>query len=92
MSRLTLFNSPLLLGFEHFERVLDGVSKASTDGYPPPCSFPSSLFPRSSNSPDACQTPNCEFRLRRPLVRATGGCLSLSARPPRAGRRGACAP
>lgn len=35
MSRLTLFNSPLLLGFEHFERALDRVSKASGDGYPP---------------------------------------------------------
>jgi HSP20 family molecular chaperone IbpA len=35
MSRLTLFNSPLLLGFEHFERTLDRVNKASTDGYPP---------------------------------------------------------
>jgi HSP20 family molecular chaperone IbpA len=35
MSRLTLFNSPLLLGFEHFERALDRVSKISTDGYPP---------------------------------------------------------
>ena len=35
MPRLTLFNSPLLLGFDHFERVLDRVSKASTDGYPP---------------------------------------------------------
>jgi HSP20 family molecular chaperone IbpA len=35
MSRLTLFNSPLLLGFEHFERALDRVNKASTDGYPP---------------------------------------------------------
>jgi HSP20 family molecular chaperone IbpA len=35
MSRLTLFNSPLVLGFDHFERVLDRVSKASTDGYPP---------------------------------------------------------
>ena len=35
MSRLTLFNSPLLLGFDHFERVLDRVSKASSDGYPP---------------------------------------------------------
>ncbi len=35
MSRLTLFNSPLLLGFDHFERVLDRVSKASTYGYPP---------------------------------------------------------
>ena len=35
MSRLTLFNSPLLLGFEHFERALDRVSKVSGDGYPP---------------------------------------------------------
>jgi HSP20 family molecular chaperone IbpA len=35
MSRLSLFNSPLLLGFDHFERVLDRVSKASSDGYPP---------------------------------------------------------
>jgi HSP20 family molecular chaperone IbpA len=35
MSRLTLFNSPLLLGFEHFERALDRVSKISSDGYPP---------------------------------------------------------
>ena len=35
MSRLSLFNSPLLLGFEHFERALDRVNKASGDGYPP---------------------------------------------------------
>jgi HSP20 family molecular chaperone IbpA len=35
MSRLTLFNSPLLLGFDHFERALDRVSKISSDGYPP---------------------------------------------------------
>lgn len=35
MSRMTLFNSPLLLGFEHFERALDRVSKISSDGYPP---------------------------------------------------------
>jgi len=35
MSRLSLFNSPLLLGFDHFERALDRVAKASTDGYPP---------------------------------------------------------
>jgi HSP20 family molecular chaperone IbpA len=30
-----LFNSPLLLGFEPFERTLDRVSKAAGDGYPP---------------------------------------------------------
>ena len=35
MPRLSLFNSPLLLGFDHFERALDRVSKVSTDGYPP---------------------------------------------------------
>src|SRR6266699_4780934 len=35
MSRLSLFNSPLLLGFDHFERALDRVNKISGDGYPP---------------------------------------------------------
>jgi len=35
MSRLSLFNSPLLLGFDHFERTLDRVSKSASDGYPP---------------------------------------------------------
>lgn len=35
MSRLSLFNSPLLLGFDQFERALDRVSKTTADGYPP---------------------------------------------------------
>jgi HSP20 family molecular chaperone IbpA len=35
MSRLSLFNSPLLLGFDHFERTLDRISKMSSEGYPP---------------------------------------------------------
>lgn len=35
MSRLTLFNSPLLLGFDHFEQALERVTKAAADGYPP---------------------------------------------------------
>lgn len=35
MSRVSLFNSPLLLGFDHFERVLDRVAKSANDGYPP---------------------------------------------------------
>ncbi len=35
MSRLSLFNSPLLLGFDEFERTLDRISKAAGDGYPP---------------------------------------------------------
>ena len=35
MTRLSLFNSPLLLGFEHFEQVVDRISKSGTEGYPP---------------------------------------------------------
>lgn len=35
MSRLPVFNSPLLLGFDHFERILDRASKSSAEGYPP---------------------------------------------------------
>ena len=35
MSRLALFNSPLLLGFDHFEQALERVTKAAADGYPP---------------------------------------------------------
>src|SRR5712692_11633391 len=35
MTRLSLFNSPLLLGFDHFERALDRVTKVAADGYPP---------------------------------------------------------
>ena len=35
MTRVSLFNSPLLLGFEDLERTLDRVSRASSDGYPP---------------------------------------------------------
>ncbi len=35
MSRLSLFNSPLLLGFEEIERALDRVSKTSGEGFPP---------------------------------------------------------
>ncbi len=35
MSRLSLLNSPLLLGFDQFERTLERVTKASAEGYPP---------------------------------------------------------
>jgi HSP20 family molecular chaperone IbpA len=35
MARISMFNSPLLLGFDHFERALDRVQKAQSDGYPP---------------------------------------------------------
>lgn len=35
MTRMSVFNSPLLLGFDHFERALDRISKSATEGYPP---------------------------------------------------------
>ncbi len=35
MSRMTLLSSPLLLGFEEIERLIDRVGKTGADGYPP---------------------------------------------------------
>ena len=35
MNRLSLFNSPFLLGFDQFERTIDRISKLSSDAYPP---------------------------------------------------------
>jgi len=35
MTRGTLFNSPLLLGFDQLERALDRMHKSAGDGYPP---------------------------------------------------------
>jgi len=35
MTRMSLLNSPLLLGFDDIERVLDRATKTSGDGYPP---------------------------------------------------------
>ena len=35
MNRLSLFNHPLLLGFDQFERALDRITKSSGEGYPP---------------------------------------------------------
>ena len=35
MPRVSQFNSPLLVGFDHFERLLNQVQKSSGEGYPP---------------------------------------------------------
>jgi len=35
MSKVSLLSSPLLLGFEEMERLIDRVGKSSGDGYPP---------------------------------------------------------
>ena len=35
MSRMSMFNSPLLLGFDHFEHMLEQLAKSGGEGYPP---------------------------------------------------------
>ena len=35
MPRFSLFNSPLMLGFEQFEQTLERISKLPAEGYPP---------------------------------------------------------
>ncbi len=35
MTRMTLLSSPLLLGFEEIERLIDRVGKGGSEGYPP---------------------------------------------------------
>ena len=35
MNRITAFNSPFLLGFEHLERLLERTAKSASDAYPP---------------------------------------------------------
>ncbi|WP_137389319.1 Hsp20 family protein [Rhodoligotrophos defluvii] len=35
MSRVSIFSSPFLLGFEDMERLLDRLGKTASDGYPP---------------------------------------------------------
>jgi HSP20 family molecular chaperone IbpA len=34
-NRLTLFDSPLFLGFDHFEETFDRLRKTTSEGYPP---------------------------------------------------------
>lgn len=35
MTRVSLFSSPLLLGFDHMERMIERAAKAGSEGYPP---------------------------------------------------------
>jgi HSP20 family molecular chaperone IbpA len=35
MSRMSLLSSPLLLGFDEIERLVDRIGKSGSDGYPP---------------------------------------------------------
>jgi HSP20 family molecular chaperone IbpA len=35
LTRVSLFSSPLLLGFDHVERMIERAAKSGTEGYPP---------------------------------------------------------
>jgi HSP20 family molecular chaperone IbpA len=35
MNRVSIFSSPLLLGFDHVERMIERAAKAGSEGYPP---------------------------------------------------------
>lgn len=49
MSRVPSFSSPYLLGFDDFERALDRLAKAASDGYPP---YNIERIPRDEDGPD----------------------------------------
>ena len=49
MSRVSLFSSPLLLGFDHFERLLDQAAKVG-DPFPP---YNIERFPRTDKAPES---------------------------------------
>jgi len=49
MTRMTLMSSPLLLGFEEIERLIERVGKNGSDGYPP---YNIERIGRSENGPD----------------------------------------
>ena len=49
MTRMTLLSSPLLLGFEEIERLIDRVGKSGSEGYPP---YNIERIGRSDNGPE----------------------------------------
>ncbi|MCF6320179.1 MAG: Hsp20 family protein [Rhizobiaceae bacterium] len=49
MPRISGFSSPFLLGFEEIERVLDQVTKTTSDGYPP---YNIERISKAEHSPD----------------------------------------
>ena len=49
MSRMSLLSSPLLLGFEEIERLIDRVGKGGAEGYPP---YNIERLPRTDEEPE----------------------------------------
>jgi HSP20 family molecular chaperone IbpA len=49
MKRMSMLSSPLLLGFEEIERLVDRVGKGGGDGYPP---YNIERLPKSDSAPE----------------------------------------
>ena len=49
MGRMTLMSSPLLLGFEEIERLIERAGKGGAEGYPP---YNIERIPRASDGPE----------------------------------------
>jgi len=49
MKRMSMLSSPLLLGFEEIERLVDRVGKTGADGYPP---YNIERLPRTETEPE----------------------------------------
>lgn len=49
MTRMSMLSSPLLLGFEEIERLVERVGKAGGDGYPP---YNIERLPKSDDEPE----------------------------------------
>ncbi len=49
MNRMTVLSSPLLLGFDEIERLIDRVGKGGADGYPP---YNIERLARAENEPE----------------------------------------
>ncbi len=54
MSRMLTINSPFLLGFEEFERMVDRVTRAGSEGYPP---YNIERIAKTDAEPESCASP-----------------------------------
>jgi HSP20 family molecular chaperone IbpA len=66
MTRVSMLSSPLLLGFEEIERLIDRVGKSGNDGYPP---YNIERIGRSAGAPDTAGSgrPELSSNLRPDL-------------------------
>ena len=71
MSRMSVFNSPFLLGFDQFERTVDRISKLSSDSYPP--------YNIEQTSPNSIVSQPIGFFTGSPNISRKTDCRSVSS-------------